>query len=222
VTLDRHPLAIAEAAAVADNCSNGRLLVALRDDQTDGERLQEAAELLLSALAPAPFEHRGAAWTVPAQLPANTAAEQRVRLTPAPAQLELPVWLVGPGAGEAARNLAVAFVADYAEDSDTGRLAWQHAEARLLGGARRLRRPALRELGTDDRGNFDSEGLLERLRGERSAWGLDTVLLRLPSRLSQNALERAVARLATEVVPRVALDSLPAGLEDHWKEAIPA
>lgn len=81
---DDHPLAIAEAAVVADNCCNGRLTLVLPADD-------EQAEAVRLALRARPFRHSGTRWTIPANRPENDGAAERIVVTPPSAQLELPV-----------------------------------------------------------------------------------------------------------------------------------
>lgn len=83
VDADEHPLAVAEAAVVADNCTNGR--IALVADPG------EHADALRAALTGHPFRHDGPRWTIPANRPENDGAQPRIAVTPPSAQLSLPV-----------------------------------------------------------------------------------------------------------------------------------
>jgi ketosteroid isomerase-like protein len=214
--IDRHPLEIAESAAVADNCANGRLVAVLADHANAGALLEEAVEVVLSAIAPRPFEHSGGRWRIPAQLAQNVDTERLVRLTPAPVQLELPVWLAGPAAATTARRLGLTHVADEDDASADADAAWRRTEAELGPAASRLRRPALRRLEIGPDGLLDSDALVGRLRAEREAWGIDVVFFKLPGE-ADDALVRAVLeQLAADIVPRMQLDALPVGLEQHW------
>jgi len=59
--------------------------------------------VLREALASRPIEHEGARWKVPAGLPANVTAPNSISVTPKPAQLEVPFWVMGPQAAEVGR-----------------------------------------------------------------------------------------------------------------------
>ena len=65
VRVGQHPLHIAEQAAVADNVSNGRLVLALGHDGPDAALLSETAQVVQAATAPRPFRHQGKIWTIP-------------------------------------------------------------------------------------------------------------------------------------------------------------
>jgi predicted transcriptional regulator len=69
-------------------------------------RLDDQASARLDALASHPFRHPGPLWPVPANLPENLwSIEERVRVTPSPAQFELPLWVAGwAGRSAAARR----------------------------------------------------------------------------------------------------------------------
>jgi hypothetical protein len=216
--VDRHPLEIAEAAVVADNCSNGRLTAVLADRAHDGSMLREAAEVFLRATAPRPFAHAGARWRIPAGLPQNAEVEQEVRLTPAAVQLELPLWLAGPQAAEVARAFAVAHVAGEEDGADGAAREWSQTATRLEGAAHRLRRPALRRLALAADGRLDADALVTALRGEERDWGMDTVFLRLPEGIDDRAERALLAQIASDVAPRVQLAALPDGLERHWAD----
>jgi alkanesulfonate monooxygenase SsuD/methylene tetrahydromethanopterin reductase-like flavin-dependent oxidoreductase (luciferase family) len=180
-----HPLELAEAAAVADNVTNGRLILVLEGGDGDEALLAETTAAVLAALAPRPFRHAGARWTIPANLPENEDHEERVVLRPPAVQTELPVWLAGPGAPET------------------------------------LRRPAIFALETEPDGHFEADALVARLRDARSAWGLDTAILRLPAGLGDGERERAIGRIASHVAPRVVMHALPRGIESHWQSSGP-
>lgn len=191
-----NPLHVAEDAIVADLALGGRLVLGVRPAS---DRCDEAVALLLHALAPRPFAFAGPAWPTPAHREGNVFnLEDRLRVTPAPAQLELPVWVVGAPEVAAAQGLA-----SVAADGEPG-----DGTAAL-----RLRRPALRAVPTD----FDPAALVAALHAEQRGWGLDTVLLRLdgPSRAV------ALARVGSRVRPRLQMDRLPDGLVEHWDATLP-
>ncbi len=112
-----NPVYLAEEAAVADLCLGGRLVLALMSD--DAGRQGETADVLLAALAARPFRHEGVRWQIPANLDANVVnREERVRVTPAPAQLELPLWLSGPHAAHLARERCLTYIGAADESTD--------------------------------------------------------------------------------------------------------
>lgn len=213
-----HPLAIAEAASVADNCSAGRLILAISDRDGDAELFAETADALLAAIAARPFAHAGARWRIPAALPENDGNSERIVVTPSTVQIELPLWLCGASAAAVARARGLCSVSCEQESAARAAAAWS-ATAQALGlAAARLRRPALRALAADERGLFDDEQSVARLRAEQRDWGLDVAILRPPSDLGEAAWRTAIDRIATRVRPRVVQDELPAGLEQHWRE----
>ncbi len=215
-----HPLRIAEEAVVADNCANGRLVLVLSDPQGGTELLGESADVLLAATAPRPFSHHGARWKIPAGRPENEIVERRLRVMPAPAQIELPIWLVGPAAAPVARARGVSHVCTSEQPAGAAAADWAATEAHLGLAAARLRRPAIRVLDVDHDGGLDSDAFVAALRDEREQWGLDVAVIRLPGSLGDRARVHTIDDIGRLVRPRVQLDALPAGLEAHWQQTI--
>jgi alkanesulfonate monooxygenase SsuD/methylene tetrahydromethanopterin reductase-like flavin-dependent oxidoreductase (luciferase family) len=220
VTIGGHPLEIAEAAAVADNCSNGRLILVLEDQAGDEALLAETVDVVLAALAPRPFRHQGARWTIPANLPENDQHEERIIVTPQAVQTELPVWLAGASAAEVARARGLAVVTAANADPDAGARSWALTESALGPAVQRVRRPALQDLVTDATGEFDADALVAGLREQQRAWGMDIAVMRPPADLDEAARASVAHRIATHVRPRVTLHELPAGLERHWQSVL--
>lgn len=212
VPVGGHPLEIAEAAAVVDNCSNGRLILVLESpaDEEDDDLLSETVDVILAATAPRPFRHTGKRWTIPANLPENDQHEERLLITPLLVQTELPVWLLGAAAETVARSRQLPLVAT----SKQG-----HGRA-TAGQAGRGPRVLLSAVPASGDGGFPADELVADLLGQRQAWGVDTAVLRFPAYLSEGAWATAVARVAHHVRPRLLLDELPAGVEAHWKEVL--
>lgn len=206
-----NPVTLAEEAAVADLASGGRLVLALGGD--DEALLRESVELLFHAFAARPFRHEGPRWPTPARLPEHERAEQRIRVTPPPAQLELPIWLRGEAACAVARAGNLAFVAE----GPGAAAEWSVLDVSLGLAARRLRRPALRPLDVAGDGALDADALVAALRREQDAWGLDVAVLAPPAGLAPAAHERCLRTVATAVRPRLQLDRLPDGLDAYWR-----
>jgi alkanesulfonate monooxygenase SsuD/methylene tetrahydromethanopterin reductase-like flavin-dependent oxidoreductase (luciferase family) len=211
VQVGGHPLEIAEAAAVVDNCSNGRLILVLESsaEEDDDDLLSETVDVILAATAPRPFRHTGKRWTIPANLPENDQHEERLLVTPQVVQTELPVWLLGAGAETVARSRQLPLVAT------------SEREGRATAGqAGRGPRVLLSAVPASRDGRFSADELVADLLGQREAWGVDTAVLRFPADLSEEAWATAVARVARHVRPRLLLHELPAGVETHWKEVL--
>jgi Luciferase-like monooxygenase len=222
VAVGGHPLRIAEEAAVADNCADGRLTLVLGHPHTaDGASLlAETADVVLAAAAGVPFRHQGRQWTIPAELDANERHQSHVTMTPLSPQPEPPLWLAGPAAPTVARERGLSHVAGEDDDAAAAAAAWSATELRLGAAAARLRRPALRRVTATAAGAFDAPGLVAELTAERQGWGLDTVIIVLPAGLDDPARCAAVTRLAERVRPRIVLHALPPGLERHWDEVL--
>lgn len=209
-----NPVYLAEEAAVADQCLRGRLVFAVGSD--DAGLLAETVDVLVAATAARPFRHEGERWQIPANLAENEInREDRVRMTPATAQLELPIWVTGPHAATIARERGLSFVGE--QDAETLDREWQRTEARLGRAADRLRRVAVRRVVAEPNGAIDDEAVVAALRADYRAWGMDVALVKLPP-LSSAARTRALGELAAQVLPRVQLDRLPPGLEEYWKQ----
>jgi alkanesulfonate monooxygenase SsuD/methylene tetrahydromethanopterin reductase-like flavin-dependent oxidoreductase (luciferase family) len=193
-----HPLRLAEQAAVVDLVSGGRLVLVARPAPTVERHYGEALDLLRSALTARPFRFEGERWRVPAELPENQHnREQRVRMTPAPAQVRLELWGAGEQAAEAlARGLG--YLAE--QDAPALEALWTTGAAPALLGAPRARRETL---VLDD-----PAALVQRLRAGRAAFGQDWAVVR------GGAAEAHV--LGTRVRPRIQLDRLTVGLEQYW------
>lgn len=215
-----HPLEIAEAAVVADNCSNGRLILVLNEPDGNRTLLAETVEVVMAGLAPRPFRHEGERWTIPGNLPENDQQEERIVVTPLSVQTELPVWLQGPEVGLVAASWGLARVSPEGEPPQAGAQAWSEIEDALGLAARRSRRPSLHFLDANESGDFDVDALVQTLRAEQRAWGADVALIRLPEDLSDAARAGVAHRLAVHVRPRVTMHELPAGIEDHWKQVL--
>jgi alkanesulfonate monooxygenase SsuD/methylene tetrahydromethanopterin reductase-like flavin-dependent oxidoreductase (luciferase family) len=155
----------------------------------DEALLHETVELLFHAFAARPFRHEGERWRAPARLPEHEHAEARMRVTPPPAQLEPTIWLHGDAAPAVARESGLAFVGGGAREPG---LATQ-----------RQRRPA-----------FFTEPDVDTLLRAQSEWGMDIAILRLPA----DERERTLRTIARDVRPRLQIDRLPAGVEQHWDE----
>jgi alkanesulfonate monooxygenase SsuD/methylene tetrahydromethanopterin reductase-like flavin-dependent oxidoreductase (luciferase family) len=213
LTAGVNPVYLAEEVAVADLCLGGRLVLTLHSD--DAGLLAETTDVVLDAIAARPFRHEGERWSIPANWPENEVnQEERIRVTPATAQLELPVWLAGAGAAHVARERALTYVGTSKDSTETLAREWQHTEARLNLAARRLRRVAARSVGLP----LDDDGLVETLRADQRGWGLDVVLVELPDGTGLDDRLIAIEHLAARVLPRVQLDRLPPGLETYWKQ----
>lgn len=201
---DRHPVELAEEAAVVDVASGGRLILVVRPAPAREEAFGEALDLLRLSFAARPFRFEGRHWQVPANLPQNVHnTEHRVRVTPAPAQPRLELWGSGAGRAEALRR-GLGYLAGSADATDELAAAWSAAAdvPAALGAPRARREPWA---GADD--------LVRRLRAGRETFGQDWAAIAVP-------LE-AVAELSSVVRPRVQLDRLPPGLEQFWDERRP-
>lgn len=213
-----HPVHVAEEAAVADLALGGRLVLGLQPLEGYDDRFPDAVDVVLASLAPVPFRREGDHWPMPANLDGNTfSIEEEIRVTPAPAQLELPVWLSGAPAVvfPTAVERGLGFVAGRGEQ--TAALADYWAEAgRLLGPAvLRVRRPARRLLGGTTDG--DLARFTDAVREDQRRWRMDTVLVELPGGLDAGARSRAVEAVGAQVRPLVQLRDLPAGVVAHWE-----
>lgn len=195
----RHPVEIAEEAAVTDLGCGGRLVLVARPALEAPERYVESLDVIRHALAARPFRFEGAHWRVPANLPQNVdQPEELVRVTPAPAQPRLEVWGSGPGMA-AALERALGHLADQDDDPAALARAWVAAEASPASiGAPRARR--------EPWGGADA--LVRRLRDGRSAFGQDWACVVGPP--------EAAPEIGSLVRPRVQLHALTPGLEEFW------
>ena len=105
VSADDHPLAIAEAAVVADNCCNGRLVLFMPAGET--------ADAVRLALRARPFRFEGARWTIPANRPENDGATEQIVVTPPSAQLSIPLWTEFPDDVTLHRDADIAHLASF-------------------------------------------------------------------------------------------------------------
>src|SRR6266849_10127370 len=88
-----HPLHLAEDIAIADLTSQGRIEVLLRRSNGDAKFFEEFLRVLAAALTGAQIQWNGEHLRVPARLPANQPAPERLALNPRPAQPAVPIWV---------------------------------------------------------------------------------------------------------------------------------
>ena len=118
-----NPVTLAEEIAVLDNLSNGRVVVIAEVGSLDIDAATEDVSLLRAALGGRPLSHRGRRWQVPAGLPGHS-APPAVQVTPAPAQLVVPIWVAGAAAKTVGRSLSIPVVAiDPSEIDADGQVA---------------------------------------------------------------------------------------------------
>lgn len=212
---DAHPVVVAEQAAVCDLALGGRLVLGLRAGEGVGGDFAEAVGLVVRSHRPRPFRGGGPRWPTPAHLPANAFMRDRtVRVTPAPAQLELPTW-VRDAPGVAARFGLSPLVAGLAD----GLATWAPIDDALGDAAVIRSRPALIDLAPDG-GRLDHRAAIEAMVGAREAWGLDTAIVRLPADLATADRDRLWGDLARLVRPRVQQEQIPEGLVSWWDEEL--
>ena len=209
-----HPVHIAEEAIVADNISNGRLLLGINGEIDAAATLAETLDLVIAATAPSPFRHRGERWAVPANIEANV-SEERVSVTPQPAQLALPIWVAGGGGTGAARERGLSHVSGAGVGPAEAERQWRATEDALGRVSATLRRPAIRTVAATAAGDFDDQAVVAGLRAESHLWGLDVVMLALPVGLAQAAHARAVERIGSLVRPQLQMHAPPAYLLEH-------
>jgi hypothetical protein len=215
-----HPIEVAEELAVADLCLGGRLVVAARPAAgVEEARFAEALDLLLECGGAHPFRHAGPAWPTPAGLEQNVwNVEQRVRVGPAPAQLELPVWVDGAAGRPAAveRGLGVVFEAD---TPTTSMAAWFESSTAAHPHLWRRARRAARWSPPVAAGRLDLAAAVADLVARQRAAAIDVAIVCAPSGIDRRSVMAAVA---ADVRPRVQLDRLPPGLDDHWSAEQPS
>jgi alkanesulfonate monooxygenase SsuD/methylene tetrahydromethanopterin reductase-like flavin-dependent oxidoreductase (luciferase family) len=195
----RHPVEIAEEAAVTDLACGGRLVLVARPSAVAPERYAESLDVMRHALGARPFRFEGEHWQVPANLRQNVdQPERRVRVTPAPAQPRLDLWGAGSGMTVAIER-ALGHLADTEDDVGELARAWATADASPASiGAPRARREVW----------SGAEALVLRLRDGRAAFGQDWACVIAPPSAAQE--------IGSLVRPRVQLDALTPGLEEFW------
>lgn len=197
---DRHPLEVAEEAAVTDLALGGRLILVVRPAAGVEERFAEAVDILRHAFAPRPFRFEGEHWLVPANLPQNEwLPEEQVRMTPAPPRARLELWTAGAAGRGAALERALGHLADPDDDEDALAGDWNAADlSPATLGAPRARREAWN----------GAAALVARLREGRVSFGQEWAVVAAPV--------EAAGELGSIVRPRVQLHRLPPGLEELW------
>lgn len=206
-TAAQHPLDLAEKLAVCDLVLGGRLTVAFSGT---AEELSEPLDVVLAALASRPFRHEGGRFAFPA-----AGFPGKVAVTPQPAQLTLPAWLLGSHLAEAARgrHLPLAALEDDAPDAMAG--AWDDLAAALPAHAPR---PALRRATVPRTPAELTDGVVASLAAERERWGLSIACIRLPEGLDDAGRLGAIGVIGGRLRARLVLDALPAELVASWDD----
>jgi hypothetical protein len=189
---DRHPVEVAEEAAVVDQGLAGRLVLVLRPaDRTEAE-FPEALDLIRTACAARPFRWPGPRWPTPANLPENIHnIERRFRMTPPPFQPRLEVWCAGP-TELVAHDRGLGYLADLGSDitaPGSGPAAIGTPRARRI-------TPA------------PWPQMVDELKRGRDVIDQDWAVI--------VGVASDVKKIGRQVRPRVQLERLPLGLEDLW------
>lgn len=202
---DIHPVLVAEAAAVCDLAINGRLVLGLRP-AAGVDDFFSALEVVLRAHRPRPFRVERGPWPTPANLDENRFMRDRtVRVTPAPAQVELPTWIVGAPVAAAAFGLSAVL-----GDPNEGSEHWGPRDAATGPPAWRLSRPAIVSVTA---GRLDAKSVTAILQAAAGEWGMDTALFALAD---PAAADGVMDELARAVRPRIQQEQLPSGLLEWW------
>lgn len=187
-----HPIYTAEECAVLDNLLGGRWISSLAPAPGHESSFDEAARIILKAARSRPFVHRGAVWTVPARLRANThAPDDAVMVTPSRVRSD-GTWVQA----ESAEALGAPYLADNSAPRGRGL------------------RPAVFDVDSVD-GHDAVVRVVEELRTAGRDDGVDTAILRLPAVGASNAAF-VIDKIARRIRAAVQLPALPAGLEQFW------
>jgi hypothetical protein len=128
---DDHPVTFAEDLAVLDNIAAGRVVALIDTADLDAEAAAEDMELIILCLGERPVRHRGRRWNVPAGIDGHEAPE-RIQVTPATVQVELPLWIDGAAAEQLSRRTGLPAVARSVAALDAARRV-QPAAATVTG-----------------------------------------------------------------------------------------
>jgi alkanesulfonate monooxygenase SsuD/methylene tetrahydromethanopterin reductase-like flavin-dependent oxidoreductase (luciferase family) len=211
---DDHPVEVAEQVAVADLAVGGRLVLAVRPAPGAEDDFAEAVDLVLLALSSHPFRHEGPRWPTPANLGANRFhVESRVRVTPAPAQFELPVWVTGAAGRPVAIERGLGVIVD--SDEDRGDVAeWLARTSAESVASRRARRSVIWEPPRAG-DQLDAERAVTTLHRWQRDLDVDLAIVDTGP-VEPGERVATMAAVMRHVRPRVQLDRLPPGLVDHW------
>jgi hypothetical protein len=201
---------------VTDQLLRGRLGVACAEAEVGAKagELGEMLHVLRSGLRSRPFRHAGPRWSFPR--PAEDGTQGLILVTPPPAQLEFPIWLVGASLLELALDRGLTVVAREGDDLPTMRRHWQNVDAISGHAAGRHPRVAIRTFARPTSLAGDVGFAVSQLESERVAWGMDIAVVRLPTDLSTGERLEAIEVLATRVRPRVQGTELPTELVESW------
>ncbi len=184
-----HPLYVAEDAAVLDNLSGGRAIIAPVNavahelaahglgEQEYHERYVESLDVLTRAWASRPFSFHGSHWTIPAQLEGHVEnVSGTVTVTPKPAQFELPLWIGGfwqPGRDIAAELGLPMVLGAVSENSALG-AHWAAYDAAAPRQGRRTPRVLIRDVYVSHSADAAAEvaPMLARQFQRYADWGL--------------------------------------------------
>jgi alkanesulfonate monooxygenase SsuD/methylene tetrahydromethanopterin reductase-like flavin-dependent oxidoreductase (luciferase family) len=199
-----HPIGLAEELAVSDLMLNGRLTGALSGE--DAGEAEEALEIIQLALAPRPFRHSGTRWVLPAD-------DTRVRVTPAAAQLEMGIWLYGDALEGLAERRRIPWIDGHRGADQVSSRAVSAMRPEQSG---HTVRPAICTPLLRPDGELAVEEMVELLRAEHAAWGLDCPIIELPCEASASVRLELIASIGALVAPQLQLDALPPELVSSW------
>ncbi|MEW1722040.1 LLM class flavin-dependent oxidoreductase [Streptomyces sp. NPDC093109] len=91
-----HPVTLAEEVAVLDHLSAGRAVAVIDPGELTDEAAMEDLALLRACWSGRPVRHAGKRWTVPSGVMGDVAPAAGLAVTPVPAQIDVPVWLLRP------------------------------------------------------------------------------------------------------------------------------
>lgn|GEM_PF-5393360 len=223
-----HPLELAEKLAVTDLLLGGRLTVAFvgsdaavgrgaaaaaGPDAVPPDRVAEGVEVTLAGLSPLPFRHAGRHWTFPA-----AGAPDRLRVTPAPAQLAMATWAVGADMKAVADRFGLPLVA--MEDETLASRGGSGGPGRPgrpggPGGVRIARRRFDVPTDPGPDGTASVAEVVAALSAERDDDGLGICAVRLPAGGAAHRLG-AVEVLGARVRPQLLLPRPDGDLVDSW------